>query len=196
MHICFHMFLFVWCRISLVVSVQPVFSIQNSESFTQTILSHLRIFTTNSFVLNAGKSRLGAFCRRRWLQPFPRVFCIKMNFTTDSLDSHQFSLICTSPQQFFHICTFFTTNSFTFSQQFFCATTTDQLRARVVSELSADGADRSHFRVSFSHRNIIQPEDWIGSVINIRRVRIPCKSKRLCIKSLPYSMTKTRRNPI
>ena len=109
MHICFHMFLFVWCRISLVVSVQPVFSIQNSESFTQTILSHLRIFTTNSFVLNAGKSRLGAFCRRRWLQPFPRVFCIKMNFTTDSFDSHKFFLICTSPQQFFH---FFHSNSF------------------------------------------------------------------------------------
>ena len=117
MHICFHMFLFVWCRISLVVSVQPVFSIQNSESFTQTILSHLHIFTTNSFVLNAGKSRLGAFCRRRWLQPFPRVFCIKMNFTTDSLDSHQFFLICTSPQQFFH---FFHSNSFVQQQLINC----------------------------------------------------------------------------
>ena len=171
MHICFHMFLFVWCRISLVVSVQPVFSISKfwiiytnssftfahfhdqflcaqcrkessrcflpaamittiSESvlhqnefhnrfigfspilfhlhFYTTILSHSNFFTCNSFTSAlfhnqffhfftaillcssnwsiASTSRLGAFCRRRWSQPFPSLLFSPQHHSTRRLN--------------------------------------------------------------------------------------------------------------
>ena len=181
------MFLFVWCRISLVVSVQPVFF--NSKFWI--------IYTNNSFTFAHFHDQfLCAQCRKE----SSRCFLPAAMITTISesvLHQNEFHNRFIGFSPILSHLHFSTTILSLFSQQFFCAAATDQLRARVVSELSADGADRSHFRVSFSHRNIIQPEDWIGSVINIRRVRIPCKSKRLfCIKSLPHSRTKTRRNPI
>ena len=214
MHICFHMFLFVWCRISLVVSVQPIFSISKfwiiytNSSFTfahfhdqflcaqcrkessRCFLPAAMITTISESVLHQNEfhNRFIGFSPILFHLHFYTTILSHSNFSTTILSHSNFLTTILShlhfSQQFFHF----------FSQQFFCVTT-DQLRARVVSELSAVGADRSHFRVSFSHRNIIQPEDWIGSVINIRRVRIPCEYKRLCIKSLPHSMTKTRRNP-